>query len=104
MKFDFELNIFDRLKILRVITVIGLLFSILCSYPLWFGQRWAPCIPFQSWASIPVPYDGSLFFLEVVLILLSFYAPRPRLVMFLIFLLNMIYVLLDLTRLQSWFY
>jgi hypothetical protein len=99
-----QLNIFQRLKLIKISVAIGLLLSILCSYNLWAGQRWYPVCPvFESWYISP-PYDYILLGLEIVLLLLLIMADKTRLLIFLLLVLNLAFCLLDQNRLQPWFF
>lgn len=99
-----QLNIFQRLKLIKISVAIGLLLSILCSYNLWAGQRWYPVCPvFPDWYISP-PYDYILLALEIILILLLTVADKTRLLIFLLLVLNLAYCLLDQNRLQPWFF
>ncbi len=99
-----QLNIFHRLKLIKISVAIGLLLSMLCSYNLWGGQRWFPVCPVFKGFSISPPYDYILLGLEIILIFFLITVSKPRLVIFLILVLNLIYVLLDQNRLQPWFF
>jgi hypothetical protein len=99
-----QLNIFQRLKLIKISVAIGLLISILCSYNLWAGQRWFPVCPvFSNWYISP-PYDYILLGLEIILLLLLIIADKPRLFIFLILVLNLAFCLLDQNRMQPWFF
>ncbi len=99
-----QLNIFHRLKLIKIVVALGLLFSMLCSYNLWAGQRWYPVCPvFSNWYIAP-PYDYILFAAEIILILLLMVADKTRLLIFLLLVLNLAFVLLDQNRLQPWFF
>ena len=99
-----QLNIFQRLKLIKISVAIGLLFSMLCSYNLWAGQRWFPVCPVFKGFSISPPYDYILLGLEIILIFFLVTVSKPRFVIFLILVLNLVYVLLDQNRLQPWFF
>ena len=99
-----QLNIFQRLKLIKISVCVGLLISVLCSYNLWAGQRWFPVAPvFEGWYISP-PYDYILLILEVILILLLMIADKTRLLIFLLLTLNLAFCLLDQNRLQPWFF
>ncbi|HWY12924.1 MAG TPA: hypothetical protein VN026_16435 [Bacteroidia bacterium] len=99
-----QLNIFHRLKLIKISVAIGLLLSMLCSYNLWGGQRWFPVCPVFKGFSISPPYDYILLGLEIILIFFLVTVSKPRSVIFLILVLNLVYVLLDQNRLQPWFF
>lgn len=99
-----QLKIFTRLKLIKSVLALGLLFSILFSHNLWAGQRWFPtCSLIQDFYVAP-PYDYILFGLEIVLLLLLLIAPQTRLYIFLVLVLHIVWILLDQNRLQPWFY
>src|SRR5882757_5044752 len=99
-----QLNIFHRLKLIKISVAVGLLLSMLCSYNLWGGQRWFPvCLVFDGF-SISLSYDYILLGLEMILVFFLVTVSKPRLVIFLILVLNLVYVLLDQNRLQPWFF
>jgi hypothetical protein len=99
-----QLNIFHRLKLIKISVAAGLLLSILCSYNLWAGQRWYPVCPvFKDWYISP-PYDYILLGLEIILILLLIIADKTRILIFLLLTLNLAFCLLDQNRLQPWFF
>lgn len=99
-----QLKIFTRLKLIKSVLALGLLFSILFSHNLWAGQRWFPtCSMIQDFYVAP-PYDYILFGLEIVLLLLLLIAPQTRLYIFLVLVLHIVWILLDQNRLQPWFY
>ena len=99
-----QINIFHRLKLIKITVAFGLLLSLLCSHNLWAGQRWYPVCPvFEDWYISP-PYDYFLLAAEIVLILLLIVADKPRLFIFLLLVLNLAYVFLDQNRLQPWFF
>lgn len=104
MSSGLQLNIFHRLKLIKISVAVGLLLSMLFSYNLWAGQRWFPVCPVFENFSISPPYDYILLGLEIVLIFLLMTVSKPRLIIFLILVLNLVYVLLDQNRLQPWFF
>ena len=99
-----QLSIFNRLKLIKSVVAIGLLFSILSSYNLWAGQRWLPACPIINGFEIPVPYDYALLLLEVILLFFLLTGFKTRLTIFLILVLNLVFILLDQNRLQPWFF
>lgn len=99
-----QLNIFNRLKLIKISVGIGLLLSMLCSYNLWAGQRWYPVCPLFTNFYIQPPFDYILLGLEIVLVFFLIAADKTRLIIFLILLLNLVFVLLDQNRLQPWFF
>lgn len=104
MSIGLQLNIFHRLKLIKISVAFGLLFSMLFSYNLWAGQRWFPVCPVFKGFSISPPYGYILLGAEIILIFLLITFSKPRLIIFLILVLNLFYVLLDQNRLQPWFF
>jgi len=99
-----QLKIFTRLKLIKSVLALGLLFSILFSHNLWAGQRWFPTCAFIEGFYIGPPYDYVLLGVEIVLLLLLLIAPQTRLYIFLILVLHTFWILLDQNRLQPWFF
>ncbi|MGZ3885337.1 MAG: hypothetical protein ACXVP0_01250 [Bacteroidia bacterium] len=100
-----QLSIYNRLRFVKIVTASGMLVSMLLSLNLWGGQRWLPTCPvIEGWYVQP-PYDYAFIAIEAVLLLmLLFNTPWPRLIMLFVLLLNTVLVLLDQNRLQPWFY
>lgn len=98
------MRITQRLELIKLVTLLGLLTSVLLSINLWAGQRWFPKAPlFDNWLSILAPYDYINLGVIVILILMSFLIPRKYPIIF--FLLFCVYLCLDdQNRLQPWFY
>lgn len=99
-----QLKIFTRLKLIKSLLALGLLFSILFSHNLWAGQRWFPACAFIDDFYLGPPYDYMLLALEIILLLLLLVAPQTRLYLFLVLVLHIVWILLDQNRLQPWFY
>lgn len=86
-----------------MVVALGLLFSVLSSYNLWAGQRWFPVFPLIDGFTIPYVYGYLLMGIEVVLLVLLLIGSGTRTVIFFILALNLLFILLDQNRLQSWF-
>jgi hypothetical protein len=99
-----QLNIFNRLKLIKITVGLGLVLSMLFSHNLWAGQRWYPVCPLFEGFYFPPPYDYVLPALEIILIFFLIAAEKVRLVTFFILLLNLAFVILDQNRLQPWFF
>jgi hypothetical protein len=99
-----QLNIYNRLKLVKTTAAAGMLLSFLCSVNLWAGHRWLPVCPLFEEFSINPPFDFILFALEIILLLMLLISSKPRPIIFFILLLNAVYILLDQNRLQPWFY
>ena len=104
MKYSLNLTIYNRLKLVRVLTAVGMLFSMLCSLNLWGGQRWVPTCPMFDGLYIQPPYDYVFIIVEIILLLMLLNTHHPRFIMFLILLINITFVIFDQNRLQPWFY
>jgi hypothetical protein len=98
------MRITQRLELIKLVTLLGLLVSILTSINLWSGQRWFPKAPlFDNWSNIQPPYDYINIGVLVILILMAFFIPRKYPIIFL--LMFCVYLCLDdQNRLQPWFY
>lgn len=99
-----QLNIFSRLKLIRLVVAVGMLVSILTSWNLWAGQRWLPTCPLIPDLFLAPPYDYILLAAQIGLLLVLLFTSKVRLVLFLILLLNCYMVILDQNRLQPWFF
>jgi hypothetical protein len=99
-----QLNIFHRLKLIKIFVGLGLLLSMLCSYNLWAGQRWYPVCPLFKGFYISPPFDYILLALELILTFFLITAEKTRLITFFILVLNITFALLDQNRLQPWFF
>ncbi len=104
MELGFKLNIFHRLRLVKVTVAIGMLLSVCCCPNLWAGQRWFPVCPVFDALYVQPPYDYIFLVLEIVLLLALIISSKPRLLIFLILILNLSLILLDQNRLQPWFY
>lgn len=104
MELGFKLNIFHRLRLIKITVAVGMLLSICCCPNLWAGQRWFPVSPVFEGMYLSPPYDYILLVLEIILLLSLTVSSKPRLITFFILLLNIILILFDQNRLQPWFY
>lgn len=99
-----QLSIFNRLKLVKITVIVGMISSMLCSYQLWAGNRSFPVCPFYSDWYLPIPYDYVLFFTVITCSLLLLFITQTRWFIFIILLLNLALVLLDQNRMQPWFF
>lgn len=99
-----QLNIFSRLKLVKLVVAVGMLISILTSWNLWAGQRWLPTCPIIPDLYLSPPYDYLLLAAQIILLIILLFTTKVRLVLFLILLLNCFMVILDQNRLQPWFF
>lgn len=99
-----QISIPQRLKYLRLIVTTGLIFSFLLCLNLWGGERFFPAIPvIKNFILLP-PYDYVLVILSLIFLLCSLILKHTRSFIFLALVVNCFLVLLDLNRLQPWFY
>ena len=104
MELGFKLNIFHRLRLIKITVAVGMLLSICCCTNLWAGQRWFPVAPVFNKLYLQPPYDYVFLVLEIILLLALTISSKPRLIIFFILALNLTLILFDQNRLQPWFY
>lgn len=98
------MRITERLALLKIVTLIGIIASVLLSINLWAGQRWFPKAPlFEFFVGLQAPFDyinlGVLLLLLVISILSRSKVPLVLLILFCVYL-----CIDDQNRLQPWFY
>lgn len=98
------MRITQRLELLKLVALIGILASVLLSLNLWAGQRWFPKIPlFEGYVGLRAPFDYINLIVLVCLLIFSFFSQSKIPVVVLI--LFSIYLCIDdQNRLQPWFY
>ena len=94
----------QRLQLIKLTVLIGLLTSIILSHPLWAADRWFPKTTLiEDYFGVPYPYDYIQLAVLILLIVFSFSTqkktPTILLVLFCIYL-----CVDDQNRLQPWFY
>ncbi len=94
----------ERLQLIKLTVLIGLLVSILLSLNLWAGERYFPKSTFiHDYFGMPAPYDYIQLVLLLVLIVSSFLTqkkmPTLLLIMFAVYM-----CFDDQNRMQSWFF
>jgi hypothetical protein len=99
-----KLSIPQRMTLLRVALTFSLIVSVVLSAPLWGGYRSFPYAPVIKNNFVQAPYDVIITILAVLCWLASLFLKRQRLFIFLALVLCVLLVLLDLNRLQPWFY
>lgn len=99
-----KLSIPQRMQFLRMVITLSLLISICLSLNLWGGYRTFPYIPIFKFTFIKAPYDCVFILVSSFCLLASLFFNATRTFIFLALLLNLFLVLLDLNRLQPWFY
>lgn len=98
------MRITERLALLKTVTLIGIIASVLLSINLWAGQRWFPKAPlFEGLVGLQAPFDyinlGVLIILLIISILAKSKTPIILLILFCVYL-----CVDDQNRLQPWFY
>jgi hypothetical protein len=99
-----KLSIYHRLKFIKLTVTLGMIASLLCCINLWAGERWFPLCPLFENFNINPPFDFILFGAELLLLVILLFTPHPRLIVFLILMVNVLLVFSDQNRLQPWFY
>jgi hypothetical protein len=94
----------QRLQLIKLTVLVGLLASILLSHNLWAGDRWFPKTTFiQDYFGVPYPYDFIQLGVLILLIIFSF-STQKKLPTILLILFSMYMCFDDQNRLQPWFY
>ncbi len=98
------MRITHRLQFVKLITLIGILSSVLLSLNLWAGQRWFPKVPlFEDFHGLAAPYDYINLGVLIILLIICFISQSRTPIVLLI--LYSIYLCIDdQNRLQPWFY
>jgi hypothetical protein len=99
-----NLSIPQRMILLRVVLILALIVSIFLSMHLWGGYRTFPYSPIIKEFSIKQPYDILLIGLAVLCWICSLFFKNHRLFIFCSLCICLILVLLDINRLQPWFF
>ena len=94
----------QRLLLIRVTICISLIISILLSLNLWGGERVFPCAAVYEFNFIKAPFDYFVPGFFVLFIVASLFLKKHRLFIFLALLVATALVLIDMNRLQPWFY
>jgi hypothetical protein len=94
----------QRLYFIRIVVTIGLFFSFYLSFNLWGTDHFFPGLPVLRNLDIAGPWHYTLVIASSVLLLGSLVFYKTRLFIFLSLLINLFMVLLDMNRLQPWFY
>src|ERR1700741_2972285 len=98
------MRITQRLELIKLVTIIGIVASVLLSFNLWGGERYFPKAAFYDWyTGIKAPYDYINLIVLLALLIASFFTQHRAPVTCLIFF--SIYLCVDdQNRLQPWFY
>lgn len=98
------MRITERLALIKIVTLIGIIASVLLSINLWAGQRWFPKAPiFDFLIGLQSPYDYINLGILLVLLAISVFA-RSRTSIILLILFSVYLCMDDQNRLQPWFY
>jgi len=99
-----KLTIPQRLQFLRIVVTISLLISVCLSINLWGGYRDFPHAPLLTFNFNIVPYDSVIISLSCFFLVASLFFKNTRSFIFLALLLTVFLILLDINRLQPWFF
>lgn len=99
-----QISIPQRMTLIRMVLILSMVISFLLSFNLWAGYRDFPYAALLHQNFIPAPYD----YIPVIILLLiwisSLFFKRERLLLFIAFLISAYLAIMDLNRLQPWFY
>ena len=83
------MRITHRLQFIKLVTLVGILSSVLLSLNLWAGQRWFPKVPLlDEFTGLVAPYDYANLAVLVIL-LLSCVVSQSRIPIVLLILFNL---------------
>ncbi len=99
-----KLSIPQRMVILRVVLIFSLVVSIVLSPHLWGGYRTFPYAPLVHQNVVQPPFDCVFTILSVLCLLASLFLKGQRVFIFIALALNICLALLDVNRLQPWFF
>lgn len=99
-----KISIPQRIALLRVVLTLSLIISVFLSFNLWAGYRTFPYSPILLLDILPIQYDFAWVVLALLFWLCSLFLKQQRLFIFLAFLVCVFLVLMDINRLQPWFY
>jgi hypothetical protein len=94
----------QRLQLIKLTVLIGLLASIILSHPLWAGDRWFPKTTLiEDYFGVPYPYDYIQLVVLILLIVFSF-STQKKIPTVLLIIFSVYMCFDDQNRLQPWFY
>lgn len=93
-----------RLLFIRITICISLLISVLLSLNLWAGNRTFPYAGIYDTGFIKPPLDYFIIGFFMLFVIGSLFFKKQRLLIFLALLIAIALVLIDMNRLQTWFY
>ncbi len=94
----------QRMQFIRVTICISLVVSVLLSLNLWAGERFFPHAAVYETDFIKAPYDYFIVGSFLFMLIGSLFLKKLRLLIFLALLIGTAMVLIDMNRLQPWFY
>ena len=94
----------QRLQLIKLTVLVGLLASIILSHHLWAGDRWFPKTTLiEDYFGVPYPYDFIQLGILILLVVFSF-STQKKLPTILLILFSVYMCFDDQNRLQPWFY
>jgi hypothetical protein len=99
-----KISIPRRMILIRTTLILSLITFVFLSLNLWAGHREFPYTPIVTLNFISPLYDFIFIALVILFWLCSLFLKRQRLFIFLSFTISVSLVLLDINRLQPWFY
>lgn len=99
-----QISIPQRMMLLRITLIFSLIISIFLSFNLWGGYKNVPTCSLIDVGLIRAPFDFIFVALAMLSWLASLFLNRHRLFLFFSLALSVFMVLLDINRLQPWFY
>lgn len=98
------MRITERLRLIKLTVLTGLLVSVLLSHNLWAGQRWFPKVPvFEGFYGLSAPYDY-ISLAALVILLVAAMLDRGRAMVWVLLLFSCYLCIEDQNRLQPWFF
>jgi hypothetical protein len=94
----------QRLLFIRVTVCISLIASVLLSLNLWGGERVFPYAALNENAFVRAPFDFFIVGAFILFIIASLFLKKHRLLIFIALLIATTLVIIDVNRLQPWFY
>jgi hypothetical protein len=99
-----QISIPRRMVLLRVTLILSMAVSMLLSFRLWGAERYFPMSPLIASEQIPAYVNALAAIVFMILLLASLFLKMQRTLLFLAFCCGVFLVLLDVNRLQHWFY
>ncbi len=99
-----QINIPQRMKLVRITLTLSLVISLLLTFNLWGGHRSFPYSPVFENLRPAAPFDIFFVILLIILLMSSLFVVRLRLIISLAITVSLFLVLGDVNRIQPWFY